>query len=406
VQRRLKFWAKEDAAPEIESPRERIYLVSPAGTPNYGDDFIAAAWLRYLADAKPEADVWLDCHEPGRAAVMLDGLHPRLRTTDTLWQLIDQFRSSDWEHTAEGVCRMIRDYGSPRVDLGILLLRGATSLHLLGGGYINDVWPENISLLAAVAEVKALTGARLLATGQGLLPLEGASVGEVASRLREFDYAESRDQPGADLLGVTKGLDDAFLGVAQGELLRRAGGRSAEEWAEARPNELPDVMVLLQGDFRNNADAEHLKDVTESFLKAQLADGAQSIGFVESIPGVDRLVFEMLSDEFRETRYFPASDLWLGGFPAAPGQRWLTSRFHFHMLSAAAGASGVFVNMSPGYYDIKHGSLLELGTGWTELAIGGEEEGPVPAPTANQDFPARAAELGRRKVTVADELYR
>ena len=31
------------------APRERIHLVSWAGFPNYGDELIAARWLRFLA---------------------------------------------------------------------------------------------------------------------------------------------------------------------------------------------------------------------------------------------------------------------------------------------------------------------------------------------------------------------
>lgn len=44
---------------------ERIYLISIGGYPNYGDEFITAAWLRFLAKSRPEAEVWLDTRYPG-----------------------------------------------------------------------------------------------------------------------------------------------------------------------------------------------------------------------------------------------------------------------------------------------------------------------------------------------------
>ena len=64
-----------------------LYLVGTSGHPNFGDEFIAASWLRFLARARPGAEVWLDCPHPGLASHLFDGLHPGLRTTDTLWRL-------------------------------------------------------------------------------------------------------------------------------------------------------------------------------------------------------------------------------------------------------------------------------------------------------------------------------
>ena len=58
--------------------REMVYLVAPSGNPNYGDEFILRAWLRYLARVRPDADVVVDCHTPGQAAVLLRRCHPRL----------------------------------------------------------------------------------------------------------------------------------------------------------------------------------------------------------------------------------------------------------------------------------------------------------------------------------------
>ena len=47
-----------------------IYLIGPSGNPNFGDEFIAASWLKYLAVERPDADVWLDCPQPGLAQVL------------------------------------------------------------------------------------------------------------------------------------------------------------------------------------------------------------------------------------------------------------------------------------------------------------------------------------------------
>ena len=65
----------------------RLYLVAAAGYPNYGDELITAQWLRYLAQHEPEAEIWVDCHNPGGAALLFRDLHPNLHFVDTVWQL-------------------------------------------------------------------------------------------------------------------------------------------------------------------------------------------------------------------------------------------------------------------------------------------------------------------------------
>lgn len=66
------------------------------------------------------------------------------------------------------------------------------------------------------------------------------------------------------------------------------------------------------------------------------------------------------------------------------------------------------VNARPGYYDIKHESLQELGTGWTtwEPPMGEDADAEgVPSPTGDADFPERAKEFGLRKAELAARLY-
>src|SRR5690625_5869586 len=66
---------------------ETIYLVAPAGHPNFGDEYIVSAWLRELSRRRPHTQVILDCHTPGIASILHANVHPHLTVTDTLWQL-------------------------------------------------------------------------------------------------------------------------------------------------------------------------------------------------------------------------------------------------------------------------------------------------------------------------------
>ena len=65
-----------DSSGTTRTADEPIYLVGTSGDPNYGDEFIAAGWLRYLGKARPDTEVWLDCPNPGFASHLFRGLHP------------------------------------------------------------------------------------------------------------------------------------------------------------------------------------------------------------------------------------------------------------------------------------------------------------------------------------------
>ena len=135
-----------------------IYLVGSSGHPNFGDEFIAAAWLKYLAVARPDADVWLDCPQPGMAQVLFEGMHPRSGHQHALAPGPRQRRAprrSGGEKHPRTRCRL----GTPAYDLGILGLREAGSLHLIGGGYVNDTWPGHAGLVVGMRAVGEMSGA-------------------------------------------------------------------------------------------------------------------------------------------------------------------------------------------------------------------------------------------------------
>ena len=117
-----------------------IHLVSTAGHPNFGDEFIAASWLRFLAERQPETDVVLDCPEPGLAAFLFEGLHPRVKFTNLLWRVSWLTMDADPDEGDRIVDGVMTDLGSPLFDYGLLELRRATTVHLIGGGHITSNW--------------------------------------------------------------------------------------------------------------------------------------------------------------------------------------------------------------------------------------------------------------------------
>src|SRR5690606_1402475 len=163
------------------------YLVGPAGHPHYGDALISAGSLHYLADTAPGAQVWVDTHSPGPAQVLLGDLQPRVRFTDTLCRLCWEAPSDDPWQVASWVRRAVDDPGlAPRWDRGIALLRRADVIHLLGGGYINRIWPRHIGLLAGATAAARASGARCAATGLGLFPEPDGAAELVRTTAAEF----------------------------------------------------------------------------------------------------------------------------------------------------------------------------------------------------------------------------
>ncbi|WP_207346232.1 hypothetical protein [Arthrobacter sp. E3] len=122
--------------------------------------------------------------------------------------------------------------------------------------------------------------------------------------------------------------------------------------------------------------------------------------YFEAIPGSDRAGYESLSDLIPESHFVPFVETWRRGLPLHSGQEWLTTRFHFHLLAAAAGAKGTSIEAKAGYYDVKHGSVRGLGSGWAHVVDGVETVASGPNTLASG-----LGALVERKLAEARKLY-
>lgn len=195
--------------------RPRVYyLVAPAGVPNWGDELIAATWLRYLAHTHPHDTVVVDCHNPGKAAVLLRDLHPHLVVTNTLWDLVERAGRRIFPQDKEPIdptdittqqleqlCTLTRTWvldGGAQADLAtnLDLVGSADVLHIVGGGYLNDMWPHHAAIVAAVAAVadrprpEGEPRPLFVATGAGLMPQR---LGVTLPYLLQADVVTVRD---------------------------------------------------------------------------------------------------------------------------------------------------------------------------------------------------------------------
>jgi hypothetical protein len=377
-----------DTSPSQQSASAApIYLIATAGHPNFGDEFITAAWLRFLARARPDVDVWLDSPNPGLTPLLFGGLHPRLQHTDTLWRLMAETKEMAPEDADAHIDRVVTHLGSPRYDLGLINAREAGSIHLLGGGHMNALWQRQDRLLRAALRLREVSDARLMATGLGLMPAEDPAA--LRHAVEEFDHFSVRDAPSAEVSGAELLGDDAFLGLQQAPGFRDTAVEDGDVW------------VNLQSDVGDAATFESAVEAVRAALSApEFAD--RTVRYVEGIPGGDHVAFDKLSDVIPRENFVPFLRLWEEGFPGMPGQTWITTRFHFHLLAAACGARGTALVIHDDYYGVKHQSLIDAGTGWSLTPRGAAT---ISEPSAADDFRSRAAELQQAKVLEAESLY-
>jgi hypothetical protein len=365
----------------------RIYLVVSAGHPNYGDELVCAQWLRYLAKREPDAEVWVDSPAPGSAELLLGHLHPHVRFTDTVFQIAWAAPTDEPAQVAHFAREAARHPGVVfRRAAGVELLHEIDVFHVLGGGYVNAIWRRHVAVLAIGSVLAGEFGARTAMSGAGLTP--AAASRQLLRRLTDgYDVLDVRDDLSRELLDprCTNSGDDVLLDLAA-------------HLFDARPT--PPYMLGLQSDLVEVG----IDTLVDSVLATVAAWGAagDQIGYVECIPGQDRIVYDLLSEDVPGIRFYPFTEIWRHGLPARAGQQWLTTRFHVHLVAAAAGATGSFIPVRPDYYETKHRSLVDLGSGW-QLALPGQAAPTLPPST---DFGKRLTQLQAAKRVVADLIYR
>lgn len=366
----------------------RIYLVGSSGYPHYGDELVAAAWLRHLAVTEPDAEVYLDCPNPGGAQLFLGDLHPHVRFVDTLFRISWAAPQDDVEQVVDFATQATRSpgYGYAHRAMGVELLQSADVFHVIGGGFVNAIWPFHTTFLAAGQVLAADHGVRVAATGTGLIPAAAST--ELLDRLTAgYAVVDVRDTASKELLSadaVTVTGDDALLGLGEDVYDQR---------------DTVSTMMCFQSDLLDDG----VEALATSAIETAKAWGLrpEKVGYIEAIPGQDRVVFELIEKELPGIRFYPFTEVWRAGLPARRGQRWLTTRESLHLAAAAAGAWGVAFPVKGGYDDIGHRELVAQGSRW---AIGTPGE-VAPETHGEAGFGTALGGLVEAKRAVAQAVY-
>lgn len=377
-------------------PPKVFYLIGEPGYPNYGDELIAGEWLKYLVSRYPDIPVVLDCARPGSAAIILREKHPHVTFTDTLFRLATDNpfpHDGPINDIAGFVAEALRNDGfSPNYASGVRLLQNdVRSIHVIGGGYMRGDWTANLSRLsigpwAREREIPAV------GTGIGLMPISGDSLEYAQRCVAAFKSFTVRDaatydvlQQNAEAAAVTMlAPDDCFVNGLEGLYMS--------------PEGLPDTMLCIQSEFIT--DEKALFALVERTLEHWGVSKDSSIGIVECNPRIDARIVPYLHDHgYTILRFFPTVELLEHGFPARQGQRWISTRYHPHILAAAAGCSGSYISVSANYYDVKHEAVKRMGSHWTQIVS--PDEIPMPGAGFTDSSAIKQYEKSIRKSVAA-----
>lgn len=403
--------------------QKKIYILCVAGYPNYGDELILNTWLNWFAaNLNVKTNIVIDSIHDKELFFMLDDIdETQVSLVNDISILANKHYTSDYRSNILSrlfrlVVTRIKPFRSLVKETEIPFdtyrrniyreldanfshsdshLRDCSVVHTIGGGYLNEMMKYNCGLLLGsdfimrnnINCVSALTGT-------GLMPKITYDFTAVQKLLSQITYSETRDKVSAETYSLKLGLDDAFLGV----------DHEIHRFAKENKSEIPDVMVCIQTDLGDPLSVEKTIESVRSKLLS-LKERGLSIGYAEALPYSDHYAYTKLQDLIQEKYWFSAKKCIRFGLPVKRNQIWFTTRFHHHLVAASAGALGVAISYKPGYYDIKHKSLLDLDTGWGYYSPYSDVS-KFPEPEKNDKFELIVKDYTAQKQALAKEIYK
>lgn len=328
-----------------------IYLIGSAGHPNFGDEFVTAAWLTHLARTMPNAEVWLDTPRPGPSAALHGDLHPNVQFSDTIFQIAWNAPSEKPADVAAFAADVLESAELvPRDMTGIADLKDVDVVHVLGGSYLSANWPRHAGLLATAVTMGELFGARTAISGTTLVPFSEDSGGVILDLLAKFDLVDVRDSATRSLVEPAV----AHLTMTGDDALLHPNLTSQDRVNPALS------LVCVQSDFLTVA----LADVADYVVRTLKEWGSEEVLVVECLPPDDSAIRAFLEPHFAKVDLVPFSHIWRYGFPSSPRSRWLTTRYHAHLLGEANGGWGVVLPVGGDHTMGSPQDLIDAGSSW------------------------------------------
>lgn len=384
---------------------ERLfYLLGGNGAPNFGDELMARAWIDRLA-VVPGARIVLDCNAVAAPRAFFGGRAPGLEVIAGLKQFCNRTvrERLGAGRDKPGLFLAALALGAgffesgearrhPELALALDRLAAASAFHIFGGGYINTgIRPDSGFLIGLGAAVARAYGIPVLATGIGITPLnlDAARGGPLAAALAAYRLFEVRDSYGFDrLFAIANGAAPVLNGVDDSFLLPLKPGPSRAEGPTLHVSLLRRPLDGRNAGLLDEIVAAAAKFARVLYWNCLAGEDPHRAALAARLPGLAVLECRAMID---------------AALPVAAGDAMVTQRFHPHMVAARLGATGLFVEDGPYYFD-KHHSILHLGSPFRQYAPG-LARALAPGEGGASEMVRRDAETMARKAGVLGSAY-
>lgn len=372
-------------------PKKTFYLVSASGMPNYGDDMLTRGWINHIRHRYPHATIYLDAVDPLVASTLYDDV----KCVNYLWQLAQALgeNGSVEEKFSDNYLLPLRE------RLMTEIFEDTDSIHLLGGGYINELWAANLRLIELVSYFGKKYNILAYATGLGLQPLSEEKAEYISPFIESYFCFDVRDYPSYQLLekflpGKISFIGDDYFCFPFSDVVSLV------------ERESPVLRLCLHNEFSEGDENEQLfieqvETTISTFI--QKFPGAL-IRFYEFRPGSDGYFYKSLKQKFPMIEMVFFETIWKHGLQFSTKDFFLSTRFHFQLIVSSVGLSGTSFYWSE-YYRNKFDSLKYV-TDWSFLKLGEERLNPESffenhGPSFLIDF----GRVNREKQFLANRLY-
>lgn len=333
------------------------YLVSAGGTPNLGDDLIAIGWIARLKQFDPRCTIYLDCPQPGNFTLALQktGYSCAATVTNLFWRIVQHYMQ-DPQCDFANLRRDLATNTDTDIELLYQIAGEAGSIHFLGGGYMNSIWPRHFLAMEIAKHLKDRFNTAVYWTGASIYPSDSVQLLNLSEALSAFDFISTRDEPSRALLtgfapNVRASVDDLFLWLAR--LLPRKATRRRS------------LLVNVQSDLFEPAEFARTLDDIQPCL-AEAARAGLTVRYLEAFPNIDRVAYDFFRQSCPQIQWIGYFDLLRslvqGDFDPGFRSIALVSRFHLHLYFAWSGIAGFYIPREGDYYANKHASLIERGS--------------------------------------------
>ncbi|MDP8249728.1 polysaccharide pyruvyl transferase family protein [Pseudochrobactrum saccharolyticum] len=328
-----------------------LYMLGGAGVSNFGDEFMVRRWLEFYKEHGLEGELTID----GASAENLSGLFGGIYRKASFVSVFNALKYSGPDNFWESLRRGLNFYDNGGLNNYREFKKWSEKIistklmHLHGGGYINEIWPQSAFLLGVAAATKLKYNCKLVGTGIGLLPLSKVPDlyrDEFNKIINTFDFIECRDYDSYLFLknsvdnadNIFYGLDDTYLAHVDnvsnvdGCNLHISYFSKAKESLHRLLNKLPD-------EYFNKFSNVYFWECTMQ----------------------DRECFDIVKAKHPKVKLLDYRDLVLNPLPVNAGDEMITARFHPHLLAARKGVAGYY-REDGSYYDVKQGSVVDLGS--------------------------------------------